>query len=87
MIPLTKYLIVKAIASLYHGEVPKPKPDDSQLVVNFSNVDDKLHFIEAWKIVKEEDERSMKILGILNVTLTKNDHGLQATIDVNTIWT
>lgn len=84
MIPLSKYLMVKAIASLYHGEVPKPRPDDYQIVVNFSNGDDKHHFIEAWHRVKkdvDEYDTSMD-----NMTIVKNDHGLQATIDVNTIW-
>lgn len=85
MISLSKYLMVKAIASLYHGEVPKPKKDDYQIVVNFSNGDDKHHFIDAWHSVKKdagEYDTSMD-----NMTIVKNDHGLQATIEVNVIWT
>ena len=85
MIPLSKYLMVSAIASLYHGEVPKPRRDDYQLVVNFTNGDDKQNFIKAFNQVKVDSgdhDVSMDRLVIVN-----NDHGLQATIDVNTIWT
>jgi len=77
--------MVKVIASLNHGEVPKPKPDDYQMVVNFTNGDDKQNFIQDWNKVKSDSgelESSMK-----NLELIKNDHGLQSTIEVNTIWT
>jgi hypothetical protein len=83
MISLSKYLMVKAIASLYHGEVPKPKSDDYQIIVNFSNGDDKQHFINAWKKVKKDVDKYDTSMD--NMTIIKNDHGLQATVNVNTI--
>jgi hypothetical protein len=84
MIPLTKYLIVKSIASLSHGEVEKPRPDDYQLKVTFTNGDDKRNFLENFTTMQEENSEETIMH---NLSIVKNDHGLQATIDVNTIWT
>ena len=73
--------MIKAIASLSHGEVVKPRPDDYQLIVNFSNGDDKRTFLDNFKRVQED------VNELDNLSIVANDHGLQTTVDVNTIWT
>lgn len=73
MIPVTKFLEVKAIAGLSHGDMDKPKCDDIQLTVTFSNADDKHIFVDNWNRVKPKD---MKLI--------KTDHGLTMIVEVLT---
>ena len=70
MIPLTKYLMIQAIAGLSHGDVPTPKENDYQLTVIFNNADDKHTFIENFQKVNPQ-----------YLKLVKCEHGLTAKVE------
>lgn len=73
MIPITKYAEVQAIASISFGNVDKPRHDDIELMVRFTNADDKHTFVDNWNKVKPKDMK-----------LVKTNHGLTAKVEILT---
>lgn len=71
MIPLTRKLMVEAIAGLSRGTVDDPKYDDVSLTVRFTNADDKHTFISNFKKAKPS-----------HMILVKSDHGLTAKVEI-----
>ena len=72
MIPLTKKLLVEAIAGLSKGTVDEPLRDDVDLTVRFSNADDKHTFIQNWYKAKPDHMKLIK----------KTTHGLTVKIEM-----
>jgi hypothetical protein len=71
VIPLTKKLLVEAIAGLSRGTVDEPLRDDVDLTVRFSNADDKHVFVKNWYKAKPD-----------HMKLKKTAHGLTVKIEM-----